>query len=549
MAQIFINCLVRVTTENPQDFVEWLEYHIAMGFDRIFVFDTGCRSWLDGIVDRYREHVTFVPRNDDWKFKRRMIQAYVDRRTVPCWAVCLDDDEYLWLDYSKFRSLHHYMELVKSEAVSIYVKYLSSAKPINSRVGTLIDCFQHCRKNPQGKVNPHPKTPNMSVTMFFVRDNKTVPLINPVIPATSNWTNTRGELLNSNTFLAYLESDRFEPTAYPLRVYKYALKSLSEMGGDESMKPEGYEVEDNSMQQARELLLRIPVNPTAEEMFAKDSMEVEQVDPTARQLTPEEIAEAELPVPLARIDSAILNGRTYDEVVGYICNNSYQPTDEHKATIRRLYDRERRMIIESSPAYRKLYDMMKNPNNTNTNFMTELGVGGYALDNMKRCLKVLDIEGYDREHGMTLQELIIDEPTPEDIQEQKAAEKVVANEDIVALTSSYDESVSATKQTTEEQQKIEDKDDAKRKRARETRKKYRDKKKAEKEAAKKELEAPPVVKAEDMAELRNLVKECTASSPEQGSERVELDKALDTDLDEEDANLLNSIDLSAFTDK
>jgi hypothetical protein len=150
---------------------------------------------------------------------------------------------------------------------------------------------------------------------------------------------------------------------------------------------------------------------------------------------------------------------------------------------------------------------------------------------------------------MTLQELIIEEPTPDDIQEQKVAEKVVANDDIVALTSSYDESVSATKQTTEEQQKIENKDDAKRKRARESRKKYRDKKKAEKEAAKKELEAPPVAKAEDMAELRNLVKECTASSPEQGSEQVELDKALDTDLDEEDANLLNSIDLSAFTDK
>lgn len=549
-----INCLVRVNTNSQQDFVEWLEYHIAMGFDCIFVFDTGNRSWLDGVCEKYREHVTMVPRNDDWKFKSRMISSYVSRRTCPCWALCLDDDEFLWLDFGQFKSLKQYMSMVRCEAISIYVKYLSSEHPMNSRVGTLIDCFQHCRPNPQGKVAPNENTPNTAVTLFHVPNNQFRPLRDPLHPTAPNWTDTRGVLQNDAKFNAYIACDGFEPTNYPLRVYKYALKSGVEMERKPGTKPIGYTVYDPSMQKAREILLRIPMNAKTEELFAKDATTVAVTESTTRKLTPEEIAENEIPVPLARFDSAILNGRTLEEVVGYVCNDSYQDTPEHRKTIERIYQRERRMIIESAPEYRKLHDLMaENPNATNGSLMSALKVGGYALENMKRCLKVLDIDAYDEEMNQTIEDMVTDEPTPEMVEATKKAEEVVKNDDITSLTANFDEAVNVSKQTAEEQKAIDDKDEVRRKKARESRKKYRDKKKSEKSA----ISSKP----EELEELRGLVKECKEipMPPIEENGAVvdvkitkvvdDLDKSLDDEVGEESTNLLDNVDLSAFINK
>lgn len=555
MGNLLINCLVRVSTDNQQDFVEWLEYHIAMGFDCIFVFDTGHRGWLDGVCEKYREHVTMVPRNDDWKFKSRMISSYVSRRTAPCWAICLDDDEFLWLDFAQFRSLKQYMSMVRCEAISVYVKYLSSEQPMISRVGTLIDCFQHCRPNPQGKVAPNENTPNTAVTMFHVPNNQFRPLRDPIHPSSSSWTDTRGVIQNDTKFNTYLLSDMFEPTAYPLRVYKYALKSGVEMDKKPGTKPVGYSVYDPSMQKAREILLKIPMNAKTEELFAKDEPVPQQSTPD-RKLTPEEIAENEIPVPLARFDSAILNGRTVEEMVKYVCSATYQDTPEHRKTIERIYQRERRMIIESSPAYRKLHEMLKEGGHTNGSLMSVLGVGGYALENMKRCLKVLDIDGYDAEANITIEDIAPDVPTPEMVAEEMKAKEYVSNEDILDLTSSFDEQVNVEKQTPEEQQEVTDKEELRRERARESRRKYRDKKKAEKAAAQKAAVADSS-KTENLQELRDLVKECTSNDEKpteiEGAALSVADTGSKTEADgedgEESTNLLDNVDLSAFLNK
>ena len=37
--RLAVNCLVQVKTDNRLDFEEWLNYHIALGFDTIFVCD------------------------------------------------------------------------------------------------------------------------------------------------------------------------------------------------------------------------------------------------------------------------------------------------------------------------------------------------------------------------------------------------------------------------------------------------------------------------------------------------------------------------------
>jgi hypothetical protein len=121
------------------------------------------------------------------------------------------------------------------------------------------------------------------------------------------------------------------------------------------------------------------------------------------------------------------------------------------------------------------------------------------------------------------------------------------------LTANFDEAVNVSKQTAEEQKAIDDKDEVRRKKARESRKKYRDKKKSEKSA----ISSKP----EELEELRGLVKECKEipMPPIEENGAVidvkitkvvdDLDKSLDDEVGEESTNLLDNVDLSAFINK
>ena len=191
---------------------------------------------------------------------------------------------------------------------------------------------------------------------------------------------------------------------------------------------------------------------------------------------------------------------------------------------------------------------------TNASLMSALGVGGYALENMKRCLKVLDIDAYDADANITIEDIAPEVPTPDMVAEETKTKEYVANDDIAALAASYDEQVTVEKQTAEEQQVVVDKEEAKRAKARESRKKYREKKKAEKEAAQKAA-VESAVSPEEKAELRDLVKECKENEAElppvtePDSAEADIDKALDAEVGEESTNLLDNVDLSAFVNK
>jgi hypothetical protein len=181
----------------------------------------------------------------------------------------------------------------------------------------------------------------------------------------------------------------------------------------------------------------------------------------------------------------------------------------------------------------------------------------------------LDIDAYDADANITIEDLAPEVPTPDMVAEENKTKEYVANGDIAALAASYDEQVTVEKQTAEEQQVVVDKEEAKRAKARASRKKYRDKKKAEKEAAQKAA-VESAVSPEEKAELRDLVKECTATetplpSPEVNGAVIdvkvtkveespaptdaELDAVLDGEVGEESTNLLDNVDLSAFVNK
>lgn len=466
MPNVKVNCLVRVNTDNELDFSEWLQYHIALGFDCVYVFDSGNRLWLDGLCEKYREHAVLVPRNDDWRFKKRIISTY-NNRHPNTWAICLDDDEYLWMDFRNVRNIKQVIDAQENyiQAISIYVKYLSSEKPMKNRVGTKIDCFTHARQDPQGFNAPNDLTPNTSVTLFYAANPAVDPMVNPVTPAARGWCDVLGEMLNQGKLLAYMGSRSYDPSSYPVRCYKYALKSGVEMEFKPGTCPSGYVVADSSMQVARERLLRVPVNMNTEVLFAKNEVLTESVEEQVAPLTNEELAaENSLPITAGQIDELILAGKFIEDVSEMLTAKN-KPFDAD--VLARVFARERAMIINSSGVYRKTYDLLK-ANATEAEILAEIKVGKTAYNRILKCLEVLDIGGYDEDKNAAA--------AAQSEEDAKAAAEVVAEDDMAKLTASFDESVMANKTTEAEQAEL-DAVDAEKKAKRKTARKSSSRKK------------------------------------------------------------------------
>lgn len=510
MANLPVNALVQLTTNNELDFNEWLDYHVALGFDRIFVYDSGSHGWLPEACRKRSERVTLVPpMQNDWRKKRNIIAAYVASSTEPSWAVCLSDDEYLCLDFRLAQGISDYCNRIigrQADAVSVFVKYLSSAKPMKNRVGTLIDCFQHARPNPQGMVHPCQATPNYSVTFFAVRTSSDVPMRGPLHPSSPRWCNAVCSALNDGEFNAYLTSPAYNPDRFPLRCYRYALKSGFEMGMAPGTKPVGYTERDNSMILAREKLLGIPANEATEELFAKDEVLAEQPKMPERKLSPEEAAELELPIPLGKIDYYILYGHDIEHVMEMFVKAGYADTLEHRAVVERVYRRECAMIAESSPVYRKVDEMDRAGGYTDEMICAELKIGKAALNKVRRCLSVIDIGAIDASKAAV---------TEAAEKEAKATEELVKETDISALAAKFDEEVNKTPISAEDSARFDEKVEERRAKARENARKQRARakehkaamdegkpteKKPSKKHAKKMPETKPVAPADDLGE-------------------------------------------------
>lgn len=514
-----INCLVRVNGNNAADFNEWLEYHIALGFDGIFVFDTGMRTWLEGVCDKYRGLVVLVPR-EDWRLKRTIINSYSRRRQAPEWFISLDDDEYLWLDMKNYKNVRELLTKYGNDALSIYVKYLSSEKPMRNRVGTMIDCFTHSRPDPQGFVAPNAMTPNTAVTFVkitkeWLRTKSIDLMVNPITPSATRWIDTSGMHMNYGRISAYLGSKTYSPVSFPVRCYKYALKSGIEMEFKEGTCPSGYAVSDLSMQEARARLLRIPVNPETETLFAKSDSALSADTVVVREPSADLKSELMLPITAGKIDEMILGGKYFEDVVEFL-NNKNASFDSD--VLAKVFNREREMIISSSGIYRKLYELI-NAGVNDMDILHELKVSKMSLARMKNCLTVLDIAGYDEEKAAA---------AAADRQVMAAeAEKIVAADNMKELTAAFEESVSATKMTAEEHAEFE---------AIETEKKAKKKASSKKSRAKKKK-----ADAETQAVLD--------SQPEVKPEEPVLPKDTGANDDPDSTDLLANVDLSAFMDK
>ena len=534
-----VNALVRVSTNNELDFNEWLDYHIALGFNRIYVYDTGSHGWLPEACRKREEHVTLVPSaGNDWRKKSNIIKSYVSQTTEPSWAVCLEDDEFIWIDLNVSRSISGFINKYLGSsalAMSVYVKYLSSEKAMKSRVGTLIDCFQHARPNPQGLVHPCSHTPNFTFTFFYVPDNRCVPMRGPLTPNTQYWRDSKGTILTEAGLGKYLTSQQYNPDAYPVRGYKYGLKSGIEMGMKPGTKPVGYTVRDNSMVAERAALLNIPVNEATETLFAKDDLIVEQPNLPKRELSPEEAAELELPIPLGKFDTFILYGYPLEHVIDFAAKNGYEDTPEHRAVIERVYRRECSMIIESTPVYKRLAELDAEGGRTDDMICAELKISYPALLKMRKCMSVLNIAAHEAK--------AVEAAQVAEASDKEQAKTIVESSDIAELTKQFDESVNSAPITKEDEKRFDDEVETRKAKRRESSKRAREKKKADKEA-KKASEADTLTQG-DIKIYRDVHADASYVLIGKESDK-EPPKDSDVELDLGETNLLENTDLSSL---
>jgi len=386
--RLAVNCLVQVKTDSRLDFEEWVNYHIALGFDTIFVCDTGNRAWLDEVCAKRKEHVVLAPRDERWKYKSEIIQDYVSRRELEEWCICMDDHDFLWISPARARSIVEYTEMIPRSvaAVTFYVKHMSSKEPMRYRVGTQIDCFCHARREPEGFLPKYNALPNDGVTLFRVVDTN-MPLRDPVTPVYSNkWVDSEFRQMTPDRFRNETASKRFYPTSYSVRCYRYAIRSGVEMDFNDKLVPQGFDVSDLNMQKAREQFLHIPVNPETETLFAK-SEPPEQVQETPSPAV-EATADAALPITRARIDKLIFKGQFLEDIIQYA--ESKNPNFDH-ALLEEAFETERRNIVASSTIYTSLQELV-DQDKTDAEICKALCLTQTTLAMMKAALPVLDIK-------------------------------------------------------------------------------------------------------------------------------------------------------------
>lgn len=398
--RLSINCLVQVLGNSELDFTEWVDYHIALGFDTIYVFDSGSHDWLPGICTRRKAHVVLVPSEDApdgaWTYKSDIISAYVARRSSPEWCICLEDNEFLWIGPKAFRGVRDYVGSmpIQATACTLYTKVLSSKEPTRYRVGTQIDCFTHARREPEGFTPSYGFLPNGGVTFFLVR-SRTMPLRGPAVPVdVAHWVDASFRPMSERRYVDETSSRKFSPMSYPARCYKFGIRSGIEMGFKDDAVPQGFDVLDLNLQHARERLLHVPVNPDTETLFAK-SEPAEQpgkvmVESSTGEQVPvdeERAAEMRLPISAARVDKMILKGEFFEDICAYAATKD---PDFDRAALERVFNRERENIIKCSLPYADLQELI-DQGKGDAEIMRTLVITASTLDRMKRALPVLDI--------------------------------------------------------------------------------------------------------------------------------------------------------------
>jgi hypothetical protein len=170
MAKYKTGIVAIAKNENPY-ILEWLAYHLAIGFDHIWIYDNESTTPLSRMVSRFhsRKHVTFVswPETGSGRTQIEAYNHFLRRqgRSV-AWAAVIDLDEMICLN--KDHSIHAFLDRFDdATGVALNWRFFGSAGHKVHGPGLMMERFQRAARI-DARVNEGVKSLHRLETVAFL---------------------------------------------------------------------------------------------------------------------------------------------------------------------------------------------------------------------------------------------------------------------------------------------------------------------------------------------------------------------------------------------
>jgi hypothetical protein len=147
-----------IKSNRPDDLKEWANYYLALGYDRITIYDNESPFSIKDLFSGYK-NIEVRPVKSYENFTAFAAYLYdetsKEKRGQTEWLSFFDNDEYLWLKNSN--NIH---DILKDEflVLCFYWKFISLPNIIESRKSTTIDTFNYTSMNTPCSNRAHVKS-------------------------------------------------------------------------------------------------------------------------------------------------------------------------------------------------------------------------------------------------------------------------------------------------------------------------------------------------------------------------------------------------------
>lgn len=233
MSSILI-CLTK--HNNSYNFYEWLQYHKNLGFDKIYIFNNNSIVDIEFICKKLK--VNYINYPLAWPNQNKLYnQIFSNKTSIQLtnkdFVICLDDDEYLWIDKS-FNNINEvfnwYIDKYNCEMIYLPWNFMSSPEVLKTLPLSWITHLSFRRKENlfegiQGKAIIQFNTLNYYDWNFYYH-NKNLGGHAPFINDKRISINSIGEIVEGLYSLPDTLYDN--STSAKLRLFHYHIKSLED---------------------------------------------------------------------------------------------------------------------------------------------------------------------------------------------------------------------------------------------------------------------------------------------------------------------------------
>lgn len=131
------------------DMQKYIEHYNSTGVTDIFVYDNESKSNIKNVCEKYNNvYYTFIDENYICKNPQHKIYTdfYNNHKNEYDYILCLDDDEYLWLNKKKYNDLQDFCEYMDKENIEQYIlpwqyiSYKDNERPYKRTNSMIEDC-------------------------------------------------------------------------------------------------------------------------------------------------------------------------------------------------------------------------------------------------------------------------------------------------------------------------------------------------------------------------------------------------------------------------